>query len=70
LNYGRAYEEFVRQQNLSLIGTTPMQLNPAQADRAQNVVININNGNITAQEIADKINRGNRSTGTNLIRAN
>jgi hypothetical protein len=69
LNYGRAYEEFVRQQNLALIGTTPTQMNPTQADRAQNVVININNGNVTAEEIADKINRQNRATGTNLIRA-
>lgn len=34
----------------------------------QNVTINVNNGNVTAQEIADKINRANRSTGTNLIR--
>jgi hypothetical protein len=41
----------------------------SQTDRTQNVTINVNNSNITAQEIADKINRGNRSTGTNLIRA-
>jgi hypothetical protein len=35
----------------------------------QNVTINVNNGNVTAQEIADKLNRANRSTGTNLIRS-
>lgn len=35
----------------------------------QNVTINVNNGNITAQEIADKVNKGNRTTGTNLIRS-
>jgi hypothetical protein len=34
------------------------------------VTININNGNVTAQEIANKLNRMNRATGTNLIRAN
>jgi hypothetical protein len=34
----------------------------------QNIIINVNNGNVTAQEIADKINRANRATGTNLIR--
>jgi hypothetical protein len=41
---------------------------PSPTPTAQNVTININKGNVTAQEIADKINRGNRSTGTNLIR--
>jgi hypothetical protein len=49
---------------------TPNNQTPIQSDRTQNVTINVNNGNITAQEIADKINRGNRATGTNLIRAN
>jgi hypothetical protein len=33
------------------------------------VTINVNNGNVTAQEIANKINRANRNTGTSLIRA-
>jgi hypothetical protein len=69
LNYGRAYEEFVRQQNLALIGTSPSQMNPTQSDRANNITINVNNGNVTAQDIADKLNRANRSSGTNLIRA-
>jgi hypothetical protein len=41
---------------------------PSPTPTAQNVTININKGNVTAQEIADKINRGNRATGTNLIR--
>ena len=68
LNYGKAYEEFVRQQNLSLTPTDIIPMTPQQADRALGVVININNGNITAQEIADKINRANRNAGTSLIR--
>lgn len=34
----------------------------------QNVTININNGNITAQEIADKLNRAKRATGQNPLR--
>jgi hypothetical protein len=33
------------------------------------VTINVNNGNVTAQDIADKINRQNRASGTNLIRS-
>jgi hypothetical protein len=40
-----------------------------EARTSQNIVINVNNGNVTAQEIANKINRANRATGTNLIRA-
>jgi hypothetical protein len=35
-----------------------------------NTTINVNNGNVTAQQIANAINRGNRATGTSLIRAN
>jgi hypothetical protein len=34
----------------------------------QNVTINVNNGNVNAQQIANAINRRNRSTGTNVIR--
>lgn len=68
LNYGKAYDEFVRQQNLSLTPTATNQITPVIADRVAGVVINVNNGNITAQEIADKINRMNRNTGTSIIR--
>jgi hypothetical protein len=69
LNYGRAYEEFVRQQNIGLntvsnSGMTPIIMGGPPAS----VTINVNNGNVTAQEIADKINRANRTTGTNIIR--
>ncbi len=66
-NFGRDYAGFVSSQNAAIAGNTTI-MNPSQADRVQNVTINVNNGNVTAQEIADKINRGNRSTGTNLIR--
>jgi len=41
---------------------------PEQSTSNQNVTININRSNITAQEIADKLNRANRASGTNLIR--
>ncbi len=68
LNYGKTYEEFVRQQNLSLMPAPSNPITPVVADRSAGVVINVNNGNITAQEIADKINRANRNTGTRLIR--
>jgi hypothetical protein len=51
-------------------------LNPEQArrqaellasQRNQNIVINTYNSNITAQEIADKINRATKASGTTLI---
>jgi hypothetical protein len=52
-----------------LTGYNPIgKSRPSPTPKAQNVTININKGNVTAQEIADKINRGNRATGTNLIR--
>jgi len=41
---------------------------PQQSTSNQNVTININRSNITAKEIADKINRANRASGTSLIR--
>jgi hypothetical protein len=68
LNYDKAYKEFVRQQNLSLNPVDPNNLTPRQADNIQNIVINLNNGNITAQEIADKINRANKAAGISIIR--
>jgi hypothetical protein len=68
-NFATDYQRFVNQQNRAIAGET---VNPGFGAMGQgqvgNVVINVNNGNVTAQEIADKINRGNRSTGTNLIR--
>jgi hypothetical protein len=59
-----------------VIGYTPLPQVPAQPGRSNEprstgpVTINVNNGNVTAQDIANKINRANRSTGTNLIRTN
>jgi hypothetical protein len=41
---------------------------PRQADKVQNVTINVNNGNVTAQQIANALNKANRVSGTNLIR--
>jgi hypothetical protein len=66
-SFGSDYSQFVNSQNraLSLIGPSGGM---SQDLAISNVTINVNNGNVTAQEIADKINRGNRSTGTNLIR--
>lgn len=66
-SFGADYGAFVMSQNLAMNPQTPTNIR--QIENAQNVTINVNNGNITAQEIADKINRGNRTTGTNLIRA-
>jgi hypothetical protein len=68
-NFATDYQRFVNSQNRAIAGEA---VNPGFGAMGQgqvgNVVINVNNGNVTAQEIADKINRGNRSTGTNLIR--
>jgi hypothetical protein len=41
---------------------------PVVADRAANVLINVNKGNVTAQEIANAVNRANKASGTNIIR--
>ena len=69
LNYGRAYEEFVRQQNIGLNSVSNSGMAPIMVGGPPaSVTINVNNGNVTAQEIADKINRANRTTGTNIIR--
>jgi hypothetical protein len=70
MSFGDDFGSLVSSQNAAIMGNMSNPLTPVQADRVQNVTINVNNGNITAQEIADKINRGNRSTGTNLIRTN
>ena len=68
MSFGDDFGSLVSSQNAAIMGNMSGPITPVQADRVQNVTINVNNGNITAQEIADKINRGNRSTGTNLIR--
>lgn len=65
-NFGKDYGMFVAGQNAALQGPGVQSIR--QTENAQNITINVNNGNVTAQEIADKINRGNRATGTNLIR--
>ena len=41
----------------------------APTNNTQNVTINVNNGNVTAQEIANAIRRQNRATGTNILGA-
>jgi hypothetical protein len=65
-NFGADYGRFVAGQNAAMQGAGVQSVR--QIENAQNITINVNNGNVTAQEIADKINRGNRATGTNLIR--
>lgn len=63
------------QGGLGMLGYEFLPSVPQQQGRSDqprstgNVTINVNNGNVTAQEIADKINKANRATGTNLIRA-
>ena len=68
-SFASDYQRFVNQQNRAIAGET---VNPGFGAMGQgqvgNVTINVNNGNITAQEIADKINKANKTTGTNIIR--
>lgn len=65
-SFAADYGAFVTSQNLAM--RPPEVPNIRQIENAQSVTINVNNGNVTAQEIADKINRGSRASGTNLIR--
>jgi hypothetical protein len=66
-SFGADYNNFVAAQNRAI---NPLQqTNIRQADRTSNVVINNYNSNLTAQQIADQINRANRASGTNIIRA-
>jgi hypothetical protein len=68
-SFGTDYNAFVQSQNRAL---NPVQARQQaallQAERNQNIVINTYNSNITAQEIADKINRATKAGGTTLIR--
>jgi hypothetical protein len=66
-SFGADYNAFVAAQNMAI--NPAQQTNIRQADRTSNVVINNYNSNLTAQQIADQINRANRASGTNLIRA-
>ncbi|CAB4138330.1 hypothetical protein UFOVP332_12 [uncultured Caudovirales phage] len=68
-SYLKDYEAFVREQNQSLMGgifTAPTG-STSGAAREGNITININRGNITAQEIADAINRDRKRTGSPSI---
>ena len=66
--FGADYGAFVTAQNLAM--NPPQVQNLRQLERNQSVVINNYNSNLTAQQIADQINRANRASGTNLIRGN
>jgi hypothetical protein len=67
-NYGKSYEEFVRQQNLSLMPAVPGSTTSGTRPNT-NIVNNIQvKTDATAQEIANAINRANKASGTNLIR--
>jgi hypothetical protein len=65
-SFAADYGSFVTSQNLAM--RPPEVPNIRQIENAQNVTINVNNGNVTAQQIADTLNRASRSSGTNLIR--
>jgi hypothetical protein len=65
-NFGAAYNAFVNAQN-EAINPTP-ELNPNIPQGARSITINVNNGNVTAEQIAKAINKADKSTGTSLIR--
>jgi hypothetical protein len=68
-SFGTDYNAFVASQNRALNPVQArQQASLLQAERNQNIVINTYNSNITAQEIADKINRATRNSGSNIIR--
>jgi hypothetical protein len=68
-SFGTDYNAFVRSQNAALNPVqSRQQMSMLQAERNQNIVINTYNSNITAQEIADKINKANRLSGTTIVR--
>jgi hypothetical protein len=63
-NFGSDYDRFVRQQNQAILPpTTQSQRDAALAADRRNVTININRGNVTAKEIADKVNKSTKVTG-------
>jgi hypothetical protein len=66
-SFGGDYERMVRMQDVAVNGAGSFGT-PSQYTQNSPVVINLNNGNITAQEIANILNKGNRSSGTDLIR--
>jgi|688.fasta_scaffold66753_5 hypothetical protein len=66
-SFGADYGSFVTSQNLALNRQNPVNI--GQLERQQNVTINVNNGNVTAQDIANAIRRQNRATGTNILGA-
>jgi hypothetical protein len=65
-SFAQDYGTFVTSQNLAMKPQTPTNIR--QLEQSQNVVININNGNVNPQQVANAINRANRASGTNLIR--
>lgn len=62
-NYLSDYQKFVDAQNRALL---PVQ-DPGIPAANANITINVNNSNVTAQEIVDKINKARRSTGSRLL---
>jgi hypothetical protein len=60
---------FQTQQLLAMQGTAVPNIGQIERASVSTININVNNGNVTAQEIADVLNRAARSSGTTLLRA-
>jgi hypothetical protein len=66
-SFGGDYDRLVRMQNVAVNGAGSFGT-PSQYTQNSPVVINLNNGNITAQQIANTLNQATRASGTNLLR--
>jgi hypothetical protein len=63
--YGADYGRFVQGQQASITPKlTPKQQRQAQIADNKNVTININKGNVTAEEIVEKIRKARQSNGS------
>ena len=69
--FGADYGAFVASQNAAITASNianQLPTNINQAERRSTVVINNYRSNLTAQDIANQINKANKVTGTNIIR--
>jgi hypothetical protein len=69
--FGADYGAFVASQNAAITASNianQLPTNINQAERRSGIVINNYRSNLTAQDIANQINKANKVTGTNIIR--
>jgi hypothetical protein len=62
-SFGSQYTSFVRQQNIAL-ESARLNMNTPVQQRSDNITINVNGANVTAQEIVDKLNKARQTNGS------